>query len=513
MPVVVGRSPSMRLVREGLHNGAWQCALRKVVPREASLSRCGVLAMGWPPRWPIQSFWSSMAMKRMLGLSAAGSVWQRQRDNEAKRKSLMIGMRRKRTDTPLHAATFEILMPHSTSRRNVLKQLGSATLALTNGTRAFAQSVPGLVGSDAWKKHGELFRHTGEPAGGWVQNFTSTVEPLDGGRWRVWGSVTVPKTKGDVKQIGHWTQSPDGKWGWSKAVCTPGEPDSEEWLAIGGMPAGWNPVQVVMLRLKDGRTRLYFWAHGKGVVRYIAADSDDGRAFRVVNALTPCLYHPVDRAVDGKVALELGLEHFSKRRAATVEGEKLAPAGLISNDATNVYQLPDGSFEMYSVGLIQVGKDDPRYAAQDNIPGLVRVIDRLTSADGLNWDNRQRVITPDAKDPHDLQFYYLSVTHTERGRVGLLGHYRLDAQTIDIEPCFSTDGIIWQREQREPWVPRDAAGVTAGSYLLHAPHALVQHDGLWHLFYTGGNFSHNHKESHGPEARAIMLATTETLWA
>lgn len=403
-------------------------------------------------------------------------------------------------------------MPNSTSRRNVLKQLGGATLALTTGTRASAQSVPGLAGSDAWKKHGELFRHTGEPAGGWVQNFTSTVEPVDGGAWRVWSSISVPKERGDLKQIGFHTGKVGGEWKHTAAVCTPGEPDAKAELAIGGLPEGWNPVQVVTLQLKDGRTRLYFWAHGKGVVRYLAADSADGRAFKVVNAMTPCIYHPADRAVDGKAAAEAGLARRAKKKAAPEEGEPLAAARLISNDATNVYQLADGSFEMYTVALMEVGKDDPRYAPQDNIPGLIRVIDRLTSADGLSWGNRQRVITPDAKDPHDLQFYYLAVTHTERGRVGMLGHYRLDAQTIDIEPCFSTDGITWQREQREPWVARDAAGVTAGSYLLHAPHALVRRDGLWHLFYTGGNFSHNHKDSHGAPHRAIMLATTEKLW-
>jgi len=185
--------------------------------------------------------------------------------------------------------------------------------------------------------------------------------------------------------------------------------------------------------------------------------------------------------VDGKAALEAGLERFAKRKAAPVEGEPLAPARLISNDATNVYQLPDGSFEMYSVALMQVDKDDPRYAAQDNIPGLVRVINRYTSADGLAWSNRQRVITPDAADPHDLQFYCLSVTNTERGRIGLLGHYRLDAQTIEIEACFSTDGITWQRPQRQAWITRDAPGSTAASYLLHAPHAMIQRDGQWHL--------------------------------
>ncbi len=404
------------------------------------------------------------------------------------------------------------LMTSHPSRRQILSQFTGLGIGLATGARLQAQAAPTLVADSAWKKHGELFRHTGEPAGGWVQNFTSTVEPLDNNRWRIWSSISVAKT--EVKQIGYHTGTVGGEWKHTAAVCTPGEPDAKAELAIGGLPDGWHPVQVVTLRLKDGRTRLYFWAHSKsaGVVRYLAADSTDGRAFKVLNALTPCLYHPADRAVDGKVAMEAGLAHFNKRKAAPVEGEPLAPAKLLSNDATNVYQLPDGTFEMYSVGLIEVNKDDPRYAPQDNVPGLIRVIDRYTSADGLIWDNRQRVLTPDSVDPQDLQFYYLSVTHTDQGRIGLLGHYRLDTQTIDIEPCFSTDGILWKREVRKPWVTRDVASVTAASYLLHAPHALVQRDGLWHLFYTGGNFAHNHKDAHGEPSRAIMLATTEKLW-
>lgn len=379
------------------------------------------------------------------------------------------------------------------------------------GVRLMGAEGPALIDAAAWKKQGEMFRHTGEPAGGWVQNFTSTVEPLEEERWRVWSSVSLHKTKGDLKQIGYHTGKVGGEWKHTAAVCSAGEPDREAELALGGLPEGWHPVQPVMLRLKDGRSRVYFWAHGKGVVRYLAADSEDGRAFKVVNALKPCLYHPADRAVDGKVAAEAGLSHFMKRKAAPVENEPLAPAGLLSNDATNVYQLPDGSFEMYSVGLIQVGKDDRRYAAQDNIPGLVRVIERYTSADGLNWGGRQRVIVPDERDPQDLQFYYLSVTHTERGRVGLLGHYRLDTQTIDIEGCFSADGITWERT-RGPWVTRDEPGKTAASFILHAPHAMVQRGGLWYLFYTGGNFGHNHRENHGKEDRAVMLATCESLW-
>lgn len=390
------------------------------------------------------------------------------------------------------------------NRRHFLGMTGLGAMS-----RALAAGPPVIGDSGGWTKQGELFRHSGEPANGWVQNFTSTVEPLDGDRWRLWTSVSVPKS--EFKRIGFHEGRIGGEWKHTLAVLAPGDPDPKVPLAIGGLPEGWHPVQVVTLRLRDGRTRLYFWAHGKGIVRYLAADSTDGRAFTVVNALTPCLVHPGDRTVDGPAAMEAGLERWAKRKAAPVEGERLAPASLISNDATNVYQLPDGSFEMYSVALVQVDRDDPRYAAQDNIPGLVRVIDRYTSADGLAWGGRRRVLVPDADDPRDLQFYYLSVTHTDRGRVGMLGHYRLDAQTIDIEPCFSTDGITWQRSNREPWISRDAPGATAGSYMLHAPHALVFRRGRWHLFYTGGNFAHNHSDAHGHPDRAVLLATREGL--
>lgn len=378
---------------------------------------------------------------------------------------------------------------------------------------AMAAALPCLRAEEAglpkWEKQGQLFRYQGDLEGAWVQNFTSTVEPLKDDRWRVWASVSVPESP--YKNIGYHVGTIGGGWRHVAAVCGPGEPDAAAELSIGGLPEGWHPVQVVTLRLKDGRTRLYFWAHGDKVVRYLAADSEDGRRFRVVNADRPCLYHPADRAVGGDAAAAAGLKRRAKRVASPAPGEALAPAELICNDATNVYQLPDGSFEMYSVALVEVSKEDPRYAANDNIAGMIRVIDRLESADGLNWKNRRRVVEPDAADPTDLQFYFLSVTHVGGVRHGLLGHYRLGAQTIDLEYARSSDGIRWDRPQRGPWLTRDAPDESLASYLLHAPHAMVEKDGRWHLFYTGGNFAHNHLESHGAPNRGIFLATLDHL--
>lgn len=399
------------------------------------------------------------------------------------------------------------------SRRNFLKRTGASAFGL--GMAAQVTARPGsrqLAPQKAWTLHGEQFRHTGTPGNGWVQNFTSTVEALPEDRWRIWTSTSVPKS--EYKNIGFHEGRIGGEWRAVQAVCSTGEPDRDAELAIGGMPAGSHPVQVVTLRLADGRTRLYFWAHGGGVVRYLAADSVDESAhrFQVVNPLAPCLYHPGDRAVDGAAASEAGLERRSGQKATPVAGEQLAPAELLSNDATNVYQLADGTFEMYSVALVQVEKDDPRYAPQDNLRGYMRVIDRYTSPDGIAWGNRQRIITPDADDPVDQQFYYLSVTYTEQGRLGLLGSYHLDSQSIDIEPCYSDDGITWHRPVRSPWIPRAEPGEGVATYLLHAPHNLVQRDGRWWLFYTGGNFAHNHKHSHGEPDRAILAASCESIW-
>lgn len=204
--------------------------------------------------------------------------------------------------------------------------------------------------------------------------------------------------------------------------------------------------------------------------------------------------------------------HPKTHKVATrPDNEPPATARLVSNDATNVYRLPDGTFEMYSAALLEVAKDDPRYIAHDNAAGWVRVIDRYTSVDGLDWTDRRRVLAPDARDPVDQQFYYLSVTHTPRGRVGMLGHYRVQAQTMDLEACFSVDGIRWERSRRRAWITRGEPG-EPDSYGIYAPHALAPRDGLWHLFYTGVNEAHNHKHSHGPPTRVVMHATYDGLW-
>ncbi len=56
--------------RQGEHAGAMQCALVNFTLRRANRSMFGVIAWGWPPRNPVQSFMSSMAMNSTFGRSA-----------------------------------------------------------------------------------------------------------------------------------------------------------------------------------------------------------------------------------------------------------------------------------------------------------------------------------------------------------------------------------------------------------------------------------------------------------
>ncbi len=365
---------------------------------------------------------------------------------------------------------------------------------------------PRPCAASAWRKHGVVL----EPTEPWeydgIQNFTSPAEPLGGDVWRLWYSVSGSRHGGLAFAEGE----PGGPMKKFRAECSPGEP-SDSPFAIGGLPEGWRAVQGVHLRLRDGRHRLYFWAHSKGILRYLAAESRDGRRYRVLDPLRPVLYHPHDRAAHG-VASPDGVLLHREPDARRPAAEPPAPPHLICNDAVTVYQLADGNFELYAATLVPVARDDPAYIAYDNAPGLIRVVDRFASEDGLRFEMRQRVVQRDAADPSDQQFYYLAVTHTRQGRVGLLGHYRCAAQTMDLEWCFSRDGVHWERPLRSAWLPRGEPPAP-DCYGVYASHRLVRHRGRWHLFYTGVNSAHNGRQSCGPPRDVIMLATTDSIWA
>ncbi len=353
------------------------------------------------------------------------------------------------------------------------------------------ESYPQPCSPKAWQKKGIVLEATEKWEGNGIQNFTTRAEPLENGAWRIWYSFISEKND---YGLAYAEGIPGENMKKIMAQCYNGEPADSQ-FSIGNLPDKWMPVQVTHILLLNGRHRLYFWAHGPEICRYLAAESDDGRKYKILNPMKPVLYHPNDRAARGAAAKE--------DLAATPE--------IISNDSTMIYQLPDGTFEMYSVALVNIPKSDPGYIEHDNAPGRLRVIDRYLSGDGIHFENRKRIIEKDSADPPDQQFYYLSVTRTAKGCVGMLGHYRCEAQTMDLEWCYSSGGEKWERPFRSPWILRDKP--PAPDCLgIYAPNQLVYQNRLWHLFYTGVNHTHNSKQTYGKPRQVIMYAAADSIW-
>lgn len=257
-----------------------------------------------------------------------------------------------------------------------------------------------------------------------------------------------------------------------------------------------------VMRLPDGRWRMYFWKHRDGHLRYLIADSKDGLRWRVLDVNKPALYHPAD---GGLWKLAEGLDVHETVKLDLPPDQVMARKRLWSNDSANVYYNDQlGRFECYSVWL------HPAIASRrvdvDNAPGVHRIIQRRLSADGIEWSDPELVMLPDARDPWDLQFYFLGVQWIEDFTIGSVGYYRVEdgQQTMDTDLCFSRDGREWQRPIRGGWIPRstndsgsiDIAGIYAWNRWLNI-------GDKWMTLYTATPKPHNTREFE----TAIMGAT------
>jgi hypothetical protein len=282
-------------------------------------------------------------------------------------------------------------------------------------------------------------------------------------------------------------------------------------LVIEGLYDGADVIQPVVLRLPDGRWRMYFWLHGQaqGLVRYLIAEGQDGLRWKTLGIDRPAIYHPADREL-GQNAWVAGLTAASPddKFAHLRRLDWLAAKRMRSNDATYVYYDAErNQFEMYSVWLLPNTPETRRYTPHDNAPRVLRTIHRRVSEDGLTWSAPELIIAPDANDPLDIQFYYLAV-HREPGwRIGFLGHYRCWEQTMDIELCFSPDGRNWRRPLRGGWIPRDPIP-ELGCMSAYATNDLIDAGQEWLMLYTAGNTKHNHELPPGVKTpwRGVMAA-------
>ncbi|MEX1089835.1 MAG: hypothetical protein WEC36_11515 [Phycisphaeraceae bacterium] len=263
--------------------------------------------------------------------------------------------------------------------------------------------------------------------------------------------------------------------------------------------------QPSVLRLGDGRYRMYVWFHGQrkgdSVARLGTAISDDGLAFRLERFDPPILYHINELKRWG---FEPGLtpeEAFQAQQQATAaqagtqappppSPQLLATKRLRSNDSTNVFRDPaTGQFVLYGVLFLQNPLGSPRREERDNARSLLRIIIRRTSDDGLTFSDPQIVLTPDALDPLDQQFYYLSLHRQDGYHFGFLGDYEVAAQTMDLGLAVSRDGVAWRRPMRSPLLTRDPESFDSQS--IYLADNLIDAGDDWLLLYRGGTLPHN----------------------
>jgi hypothetical protein len=261
-------------------------------------------------------------------------------------------------------------------------------------------------------------------------------------------------------------------------------------LRIEGLPEKAAVRVASILQLGPSQWRWYFLTDHGGLGMRLA-ESADGLHWKVVPLPEPVFLHPstLGPLFDWKI----GRVNHPLAAEQNVPGAELAARKrLLSNDSPVVYRDPQtGVYELYTPWIIPNPPGSIRRVPYDNAPSILRAIGRRTSEDGLKWADPELVVLPDRKDPLDLQFYHLAQFRHEGWRVGMLGHYRVADQTIDLELAFSRDGRHWERPRRGAWVPRGAAGAPDhfGIYPPRDVVALPGGEAL--LLYTGAPNKHN----------------------
>ncbi len=360
-------------------------------------------------------------------------------------------------------------------------------------------------------KHGVIFDSAEPWEAGDVNVFAATVMSLDDGRFRMYyySHQRQPRTMRIMV-----AESADGfQWERPELGQYRHEGKSTNVLRIDGVYDGANTTQPSVVRLPDGRWRMYCWLHGqgRGLIRYIICESDDGLRWRALDLNRPAVFHPSDLEV-GQAKWAAGLTQADPD--ACFDGQRvrdfLDAKRLRSNDATNVYyDAASGRFEMFSVWLLPNSPATGRQTPHDNAPGVLRVIHRRLSSDGLDWGDPELIIMPVPTDPMTQQFYYLSQHRDGDWRIGFLGNYHCWEQTMELEMCFSRDGRQWVRPLPVPFVPRGAVPEPDCTSVYATKALLPVADERWLLLYSGGNVLHNWTVPEGvtEPRRRIMGAT------
>jgi len=201
---------------------------------------------------------------------------------------------------------------------------------------------------------------------------------LDDGSYRAYATAYSVDEK--TMRVAVWESGDAINWSARRLGQAPVDGRDTNLIQFDNLPGDQSSVAgPQVMRLPDGRWRMYFWKHGDGHLRYLIAESKDGLRWRVLDVNRPALYHPSD---GGLWKLAEGLDLHETVKLDLPPDQVLARKRLWSNDSANVcYNDQLGRFECYSVWL------HPAIAARrvdvDNAPGIHRIVSNHIAIGGI----------------------------------------------------------------------------------------------------------------------------------
>ena len=115
-----------------------------------------------------------------------------------------------------------------------------------------------------------------------------------------------------------------------------------------------------------------------------------------------------------------------------------------------------------------------------------RIIARAESPDMIDWTEPEIILVPDEDDFPDTEFYNMPVMVYEGVYIGMLWIFRTTNVTHHPEVVFSRDGFHYQRNYREPFIPRGGAREDFDSSSVYVQDVVVHGDRIL-AYYIGTN--------------------------
>ena len=116
-----------------------------------------------------------------------------------------------------------------------------------------------------------------------------------------------------------------------------------------------------------------------------------------------------------------------------------------------------------------------------------RLIGRAESPDLVHWSEPEIILVPDEDDFPDTDFYSMPVIFYEGVYIGLVWVFRTTNTTHHPELVFSRDGYRYQRNYRQPFIPRGGARAEFDSNNVHVQDIIVHGDRIF-IYYFGSNY-------------------------